>query len=1361
MVPEAYRQKFRNYRKRDEQTHVEFAREKEMLFEKWLTSKEVNKNFERMRQLILIEEFKQCIHSDIKTYLDEHKVSSLVEASTMADDYALTHKLNFVKRAGNIPNSYAQNKSPSYNHFDNKSKSGSWEKNKQSYRPPETNQGELPKSVPSCTYCKKKGHIVSECWVLKRKNEGKPQNDSKPQGSVGCTVLKDPLMPIKIEKPNSRVLKSKSDIMEDYKPFITEGFVSLIGDNTSLQPIKILRDTGASQSLMLESILPFSGKTSAGANVLLQGVDPGFHSVPLHHINLKSDLVSGQVVVGVRPTLPVEGISLLLGNDLAGDKVIMNPIVSEKPSYAENGVENKEVFPACAVTRAMQKKIEKEETLLKDDGTKTSDFELKDTFFANVDSHLSHGNDDTSCHSKGMDQKSCLPTDEDQKSHLYKIRDVSKDPLTRERLIVAQKEDQELSLLRAKSLTMEEAEKVPLCYFMKDDVLMRKWRPPDASVEDEWKVVYQIVVPKVYRKEVLNLAHDSAMAGHLGVNKTYNRILTHFYWPNIRRDVVEYCRSCHTCQVVGKPNQKIPVAPLQPIPAFEEPFSRVIVDCVGPLPKTKSGNQYLLTIMCASTRFPEAIPLRNIKAKTIIKALTKFFTFVGLPKTIQSDQGSNFMSHLFQQVMHELNIQQFKSSAYHPESQGALERFHQTLKNMMRTFCLESQKDWDEGVHMLLFAVREAFQESLGFSPFELVFGHTVRGPLKLLKEKWLCEDTDINLLDYVSGFKHKLTRACEIARENLKQSQVKMKQWYDKDARTREFKPGEKVLVFLPVPGHPLQAKYFGPYVIESRLNDLNYIVQTPTRRKKRQVCHVNMLKKYFERESGNDVKPVATLVNEQQESPYSKENFDIKDQVNEYSSKLKNSDILNNLDQKLCHLDTDQRNELKILIKSFSHIFPDVPNKTDYIVHDVEVGDANPVKQHPYRLNPQKAEFMKKEINYMLENDIIEPSSSQWSSPCVLVPKSGNTYRFCTDFRKVNSLTKTDSYPCPRIDDCIDKIGHAKYVSKYDLLKGYWQVPLSNRAKEISAFVTPFGFYQYKVMPFGMKNSQATFQRLMNKVISGLEGCECYVDDVIIYSDSWEDHLKISEAFFKRVSEAKLTINLVKSELCHATVEYLGHVVGQGQIKPVMAKVEAILDFPRPTSKKELMRFLGMAGYYRKFCPNFSTVTSSLTNLLRKDVKFSWAESCQLAFDKVKAILTSYPVLTAPDFSKDFKLAVDASDVGVGAVLLQEGKENIDLPICYFSKKLDKHQKNYSTIEKECLALLLSLQHFDVYIGSTVHPLVVFTDHNPLTFINKMQNKNQRLMRWGLMLQEYNLIIKHIKGRDNVIADALSRSG
>ncbi|PIK45565.1 hypothetical protein BSL78_17560 [Apostichopus japonicus] len=192
--------------------------------------------------------------------------------------------------------------------------------------------------------------------------------------------------------------------------------------------------------------------------------------------------------------------------------------------------------------------------------------------------------------------------------------------------------------------------------------------------------------------------------------------------------------------------------------------------------------------MCASTRFPEAIPLRNIKAKTIVKALTKFFTLVGLPKSIQSDQGSNFTSGLFQEVMYELGIEQYTSSAYHPESQGALERFHQTLKNMIKTYCFDFEKDWDDGVHLLLFSAREAVQETLGFSPFELVFGRTVRGPLKLLKEKWLNDEIDTNLLDYVSKFKYRLNRANEIARDNLKEAQSKMKRWYDKDAKSRVF---------------------------------------------------------------------------------------------------------------------------------------------------------------------------------------------------------------------------------------------------------------------------------------------------------------------------------------------------------------------------------------------------------------------------------------------------------------------------------------------------------------------------------------------------------------------------------------------
>ena len=210
--------------------------------------------------------------------------------------------------------------------------------------------------------------------------------------------------------------------------------------------------------------------------------------------------------------------------------------------------------------------------------------------------------------------------------------------------------------------------------------------------------------------------------------------------------------------------------------------------------------------------------------------------------------------------------------------------------------------------------------------------------------------------------------------------------------------------------------------------------------------------------------------------------------------------------------------------------------------LMHDVDVGDARPIKQHPYRVNPIKLEKLRQEVQYTLEKDIIEPSQSSWASPCVLVPKPDGSIRYCTDYRKVNVLSKTDSFPIPRMEDCIDRIGNAKYITKCDLLKGYWCVPLTERAKEISAFVTPDGLYQYKVMPFGMKNSQATFQRLMNICLKDLEGVEVYVDDIVIFSDTWEEHLKRLEQVLFRLKEANLTVNLSKSDFVKAKVVYLG---------------------------------------------------------------------------------------------------------------------------------------------------------------------------------------------------------------------------
>ena len=275
--------------------------------------------------------------------------------------------------------------------------------------------------------------------------------------------------------------------------------------------------------------------------------------------------------------------------------------------------------------------------------------------------------------------------------------------ISKDNLIKAQEQDPSLSKIRHVALERKDLTKLP-CFYYHEDVLMRAYRPPELKHLDTWSEVHQVVIPTSVRSALIELAHDG-LSGHLGIQKTYKKVLQHFFWPGIKKDVTNFVKSCHVCQVVGKPNECIPTAPLQPIPVLTEPFEKIIIDCVGPLPKTRKGNQYMLTILDPTTRYPEAYPLKNISTKSIVKCLLHLFTSVGIPKIIQSDQGSNFSSKFFQQVVNELNVYHVTSSAYHPQSQGCLERFHQTFKSMLKKYCFEHQGEWDERVDFLLFAL--------------------------------------------------------------------------------------------------------------------------------------------------------------------------------------------------------------------------------------------------------------------------------------------------------------------------------------------------------------------------------------------------------------------------------------------------------------------------------------------------------------------------------------------------------------------------------------------------------------------------------------------------------------------------------
>ena len=530
LVPEAYRQKFRNCKKENEQTHVEFARTKEQLFDRWCSSKKIGSDHEKLRQLMLVEEFKRCINSDIKSFLDEKQVETLEAAARLADDYALTHKVFFINKSN-------PSRRPFFPHSGSKhSPSNPPGSHSQTItpkpKPSGENKDQNPLSQPICNYCKRTGHIISECLHLKRKKE--KQEGLKP---TGLTSLRSkPQSCVKEEDPIQTERPETDSVMEIYEPFLSDGFVSLNSDYAQSTPIKILRDTGASQSLILADTLPFSEKTSSGTSVLIQGVECGFVNVPLHNIYLSSDLVTGLVAVGIRPSLPFKGVHLLLGNDLAGDKVVVNPLLTTIPCLDQppDSIEQEipDLYPSCAVTRAMAKKAKQ------NDG----EIDLTDTFLGQ-----SFTDEIINSLSPSLSGKQTDLSDKSESSHYSSVlndQGQGHDLVSRSQLCKEQHNDPEILPLLERALDEKEIDQVLVCFYVKNDILMRKWRPPDVSAEDEWTVNHQIVVPRVYRPEILNLAHETPMSGHLGVNKTYHKILNHFYWPGLKSDVSQFCKSC-------------------------------------------------------------------------------------------------------------------------------------------------------------------------------------------------------------------------------------------------------------------------------------------------------------------------------------------------------------------------------------------------------------------------------------------------------------------------------------------------------------------------------------------------------------------------------------------------------------------------------------------------------------------------------------------------------------------------------------------------------------------------------------------------------------------------------------------------
>ena len=430
----------------------------------------------------------------------------------------------------------------------------------------------------------------------------------------------------------------------------------------------------------------------------------------------------------------------------------------------------------------------------------------------------------------------------------------------------------------------------------------------------------------------------------------------------------------------------------------------------------------------------------------------------------------------------------------------------------------------------------------------------------------------------------------------------------------------------------------------------------------------------------------------------------------------------------------------------------------RTEIVKHDINTSTSQPIKQKARRFPIHQRDEGEKIVQEMLQGDVIEPSTSPWASPVVLVKKKDGSTRFCIDYRKLNSVTVKDAYPLPRIDESLDALTGAQYFSTLDLASGYWQVGMTEDAKLKSAFATPSGLYQFKCMPFGLCNAPSTFERLMEQVLAGLQWqiCLIYLDDVIIFSKTCLEHISRLDEVLTKLGQAGLKLKPKKCHFFCKEVLYLGHRVSKEGIATDPEKVKAVQDWEVPTNLTDVRSFLGLCSYYRRFIPQFSSIAKPLTKLTEKNQGFKWGVEQEEAWAVLKQRMLTAPILAYPDPQCEFIVDTDASAYGIGAVLsqIQNGEERV---IAYGSRSLTKEERRYCVTRREMLAIVYFLKYFRHYLYG--RRFKVRTDHGALRWLMNFKDPQGQVARWLEVLGTYEFDVQHRPGLKHNNADAMSR--
>lgn len=457
---------------------------------------------------------------------------------------------------------------------------------------------------------------------------------------------------------------------------------------------------------------------------------------------------------------------------------------------------------------------------------------------------------------------------------------------------------------------------------------------------------------------------------------------------------------------------------------------------------------------------------------------------------------------------------------------------------------------------------------------------------------------------------------------------------------------------------------------------------------------------------------------------------------------------------------LPPNEYNEVKQMIEE-NYLRPRniVVEPMDYEM-DIHLTSDVPFHYAPRRLSYLEKIDVQKKICEMIEDGIITPSDSPYASAIVLVTKKDGGTRMCVDYRTLNKLTVRDNYPLPLIDDCVEYLGGKKFFTLLDLKSGFHQVKVAERSRKYTAFVTPQGQYEYRRMPFGLKNAPAVFQRFVNKVFRDFLNrgdIIIYMDDMLLATRTWEDHKRLLREILRRLATRGLLLNLKKCKFCCEELDYLGYAVNAEGIRPSEGHIEAIRKYPTPGNARELRSCIGLFSYFRRFVPNFSRVARPLQNLLKENVEYNFDQGCISAFEKLKETLTSSPILTIYDPKRETELHCDASSHGFGAILMQKQDDGNFHPISFFSKTTTGSESKYHSFELETMAVLYALERFRVYLEGIKFTIV--TDCNALHMALEKRQVNARIARWTVDFSRYTFETRHRPGISMAHVDALSR--